>query len=179
VYHEPAPAASMTRLSAALILRTGLAAARAAEARRHRAAHFVEELAEIPGVRTISPAEDAVPGYLRLPVLLPRGMKGVRRSSAARRLGIEASYPTPLPHLPAVRPRIAHPIGSFPGAESLVRRLVTLPTHDGLTPAEVRQVLHVLDGRRRVSAAPGPSSAPAEDRTAAPTGSVPAPDRPA
>lgn len=75
---------------------------------------------------------EAVAGWLRLPLLVPQADVARWRSSAARRLGIYASYPLPLPHLPALRSRHTLVQTEFPGAESLSARLFTLPTHSQL-----------------------------------------------
>lgn len=132
VYHPPQQPLALPRTAAALLRRTRGAAEREASARRRNARALLDAIAGIPGIRPIQPVNGAEPGYLRLPVLidapLPRG---------AARLGIGAGYPSPLSAVPALRPQVTGPERHRPGAESLVARLVTLPTHSLVTARDI------------------------------------------
>ena len=63
----------------------------------------------------------------------------------ARRLGVAPGYPTTLAALGAVRERLTRPHGRWPGAEELVRGLVTLPTHSLVSAAERDEMLRLLE----------------------------------
>ena len=52
------------------------------------------------------------------------------------RLGVMPSYPSTLASLPQVRAQLARVARRLPGAEQLVRELVTLPTHSLLTEGD-------------------------------------------
>ena len=70
-----------------------------------------------------------MPGYLRLPVLLPDGISGFPSVRRANALGIARGYPAPLMDLAPLQPFHVGAASAFPGAERLVQELVTLPTH--------------------------------------------------
>ena len=80
-------------------------------------------------VRMVALPPDAVPGYLRLPVLLPHGIDGFHSVRRAKALGLTRGYPISLTELEPLGPFQADPPIPCPGAERLVRGLVTLPTH--------------------------------------------------
>ena len=132
-YREPTAAGPMAPYAAALALGTRSASRAEATLRRSHAELMLRELDAaglIPDpVRTVTPPPDAISGYLRLPVLLARGMDGVPSVRRARALGIGRGYPRPLMELAPLRPFQVDPATSCPGAERLVRGLVTLPTH--------------------------------------------------
>lgn len=144
VYRDPTVPRPMPRAAAAILEATRDDAAAEAEARRRNARCYLEALSpEGPGT-PIRPPQDAVPGYLRLPLRLPAGLPGLADPRAAERLGIAPSYPMPLPSLPPIRPLIAAPPAPHPGAATLARQLITLPTHSRLTAAEQQEVLRLI-----------------------------------
>ncbi|HZC77977.1 MAG TPA: DegT/DnrJ/EryC1/StrS family aminotransferase, partial [Ktedonobacterales bacterium] len=145
-YHEPQPLRAMSRTAAALLERTLPHATREAAARRANAAALLQPLESRAGVRTIPPAEGGTPGFLRLPLLLARGLDGLADPTAARRLGVARGYPSTLAALPPVAQRLVHK-GSWPGAEQLVRELVTLPTHSWVGEADREALVRLVDGR--------------------------------
>ncbi len=142
-YKDAVPPRSMGRGAAALALRSREAAAREARRRRENAAAF---LTELPSLRIPRPPADAESSYLRLPIRLARGLAGFADPAAARRLGIAASYPSTLRVLPKLAPLLAASAERFPGAETLVGELVTLPTHTLVRPAERAQIIGLLEG---------------------------------
>jgi dTDP-4-amino-4,6-dideoxygalactose transaminase len=150
VYHPPTPVRSMTPLSADLVARTRAAAEAEAAVRRRNARKWLSELRGYPMVRLLAPAPDAVAGYLRLPIRMPAGLGSLSTPSDARRLGVAASYPTVLAELPPVRARLVT-ARSSPGADVLVRELLTIPTHSLLREPERRALGRLLRATRMVA----------------------------
>lgn len=129
IYHEVPPGRPMTRAAAAAALAHLAASSHEAERRRNAARGLSEALrgSAIQPVRALSGAS---PSYLRLPVRVPGGSAQLMMDPRAGRLGVAVGYPATLAQLPAVRRRLdAVPGMRWPGAEELVRGLVTLPTH--------------------------------------------------
>ena len=123
----------MGRNAATLALGTKKASLAEVERRRSAAESLLQALEGaglIPDpVRTLAPPRDAVPGYLRLPVLLPGGISGFPFPQRAKALGIAQAYPVVLTELGPLRPLHVGTSADCSGAGLLVRGLVTLPTH--------------------------------------------------
>jgi len=96
----------------------------------------------LDGVRPITHPDGI---YLRLPVLLRD--KAAKRESCARSqeygAGISSSYPTTVQDIPELAGRIVD--RTCPGAQEVVDRLVTLPTHEFVTESD-RVTIHRLLG---------------------------------
>jgi dTDP-4-amino-4,6-dideoxygalactose transaminase len=130
-----------------MMTRTFPFASREARQRRDVAADLLGRLPADSRIRPITPAA-GVAGYLRLPVLLSRGMAGFGDPGRAERLGFAAGYPAILAALEPVRQRLFGPANRWPGAVDLTRRLVTLPTHSRLTVQDRDALLEALDRYR-------------------------------
>lgn len=143
-YHDPQPPAAMTRTAAALLEHTAALAAREALARRANTEWLLDRLSGRPHLRTVCPPAGSAPGYLRLPLRASRGLAGFGDRSRAVRLGVMPSYPSTLAALPQVRARLTRVTGRWPGAEELVRQLVTVPTHSLLTEGDREALTHLL-----------------------------------
>lgn len=80
----------------------------------------------VPGYR-----ENESPIYLRLPLLLRDRPSRDRAISELRKRGIQAStmYPSTIRRLPGVERYLTSEEDDYPGAEEVVSRLLTLPTH--------------------------------------------------
>jgi len=128
-YHDAEAPACMTRTAAALLESTREIAAREAITRRANAEFLLERLPSDGSLRRICAPVGSVPGYLRLPIRTRRGLIDFENPADARRLGIMRSYPGTLATLPSVRERLVPVTRRWPGAEDLVRQLVTFPTH--------------------------------------------------
>lgn len=144
IYHEPTPASRMNLFSAALLVRTEQAAAREARVRRENAAFWDRSLASLAAGQVPRVAREDVGGYLRYPLRVPRP-SDVRDVARIRRLGIARSYPMPLTRLPTVVERLALVTERFPGADTLVAELVTLPTHSMLSARGRAGILTILE----------------------------------
>ena len=67
-------------------------------------------------------------------------------AAVATRLGAARSYPSSLGALAAVRARLVGPARRWPGAEELVRDLVTLPTHSLLSERDLEALTKSVTG---------------------------------
>ncbi len=146
-YRNPDAPRRMAPATAALLLASRAAADVEAAARRLAAADYRRCLVAIPAVIPLLPVAHAQPGYLRFAIRLRRGVAGFGDPARAHGLGIAPGYPATLSELPALRARLAPAsrAGRFAGAETLVRELVTLPTHSLVTPAERRTIIGLLE----------------------------------
>lgn len=153
-YREPSPARELGSVSAVLLEATREAAARAAVSRRALAGELLMRLPAGGGVLPVEPLPGASPGYLRLPLRVPGGGRHLASSREARRLGIASGYPSPLAELPALRALLSGGPKSWPGAEALVRELITLPTHPLVTGADLDSLARWLVKVASPSASP-------------------------
>lgn len=142
-YRAPSPIRLMSRASAAMLLSTLIMARREAAVRRAIGTALAAAAATF-GLRPIPVARHASPGYLRYPLLVPGGMRGVKSAGRAQALGCAASYPRLIPELPALDGRALEASENYPGARVLVQDLVTLPTHSRLRLWETRAILGML-----------------------------------
>ena len=146
LYHDPGPLVRIARASAALILSTEDAARHEVAARRVRAAAWRDDLPDRLSETLPSPVQGGVSADLRFPFLAPPG-DAARRSILKRvqRFGAAPGYPAVLRDIPAVAPTVAGSQQRFlDGAETLVSRLVTLPTHTFVTDREVSEATAIL-----------------------------------
>jgi dTDP-4-amino-4,6-dideoxygalactose transaminase len=145
-YREPQDPRAMSRTAAALLERMLPAATHEAEQRRANATALLARLDSRPEVRTITPVAEGSPGFLRLPLLVARGLDGCADAALARRVGVARGYPTTLAALAPVAQRLVHK-GHWPGAEQLARELVTLPTHSWVSEADREGLVGLLERR--------------------------------
>lgn len=121
-------ARAMGRLDAINAARSGVAAA------------LEQRLERVPGVRTLDVQPGAVPVHLRLPVLPAACEWPGDTVPEAPRLGLVRSYPLSLQDLAAQTPSLAAhllPGPDCPTARWLAATLLTLPTHAGVTHADM------------------------------------------
>lgn len=152
-YHAPTEPRSISNAVAALVLETEEAAGHEVERRRANAARLDALLDGLPRCHRFGAPDGAVPGWLRYPVRLAAGTADVLRRRG-RRLGVAAAYPDTLAHLPALAQRLTSGRRVWPGAEALVRELVTLPTHSRLRQAELIEVVRLVEDTVRGAAGP-------------------------
>lgn len=144
VYHPPRSPAAMGERSAALVLSTRTLAETEARRRRSAAAWYHRELPRTRERLLLpTPPFGAVPGYLRFPIRVPEGSAALLSRPGARRAGLAPTYPKPIGELPALRDRIRGQ-ASGPGADELVRELLTLPTHGLVSDREREGILDLL-----------------------------------
>lgn len=149
-YQDPMPPREVTKFSSALIARTYDRSAAEIARRRTNAAQWLRELPPELASRVPPVHPDGTGGFLRLPLRLPHWRDRDKSPTAARRLGVARSYPRTLAQLPAVAPLLMDTHARFPGAETLSRELVTLPTHSRMgARARKDVVLMLADATRR------------------------------
>jgi len=147
VYHPPHPASGLSALAAGVLTITTALAPAEAEARRRNASVLLHRLRGGPG-HLVSPPAGARPGWLRLPLRLPdRPSVDLAVDPRARSLGVYPGYPLVLGDLPGFARRLVERETPMPGARTLARELVTLPTHGALKTADLERILTWLGGQ--------------------------------
>lgn len=139
-YRDAPPVSTMTRAAAALLESTWESSLCEADRRRANAAELLARLSPCADVRTIELPCGGTAGYVRLPLRLKGGLAGFPDPMAASALGVAPTYPSVLAAIPQVQARLVGPERAWPGAETLARELVTLPTHS-LLGARDREAL--------------------------------------
>lgn len=96
---------------------------------------------EIPGYGV-----ESCPAYVRLPVLARTQEVRDYAIERLRNRGIVASrmYPTTIHNIPGIRDRLAGESSEFPGAERVVRCLLTLPTHPYVSHYDIDAIISCL-----------------------------------
>lgn len=84
--------------------------------------------------------------YLRLPVLAESREARDESIARLRRYGIVATqmYPTTIPQIKQALPNLVGSEGDFPGAQLVVERLFTLPTHSYVTERDIERIFKAL-----------------------------------
>ena len=123
---------------------------RAEASKRRSAAESLLRALELAGltpdpVRTVTPPAGVVPGYLRLPVVLPNGISGFPSVRRANALGMGGGYPGPLTELVPLQPLHVGVSSVFPGAERLIHGLVTLPTHSLMRGRDRERIVREME----------------------------------
>ena len=140
VYRAPGTLTTIDRSAAMALIETEQEAEHEAAMRRANADELVGAIADNPRLKPVSVPSGGTAGYLRLPVRAPRGMQSFASPSDAQLLGIAPSYPSVLSELPQLAGQRVGAPGSFAGARTLVRELVTVPTHSLLAPADIAAI---------------------------------------
>lgn len=115
-------------------------------ARRANAAAYLDRLAAVPGIRTVTPVATAHPVYLRLPVLCASEAVKQRAIAALTAAGIGASgsYPASLADVPEVQALMSGGPAAADGGREVARCIVTLPTHPYVTIADIDRAVAAL-----------------------------------
>lgn len=158
-FHAPEVPTRLSPAAAGLALATAETARAHAALRREHARHLAQCLAGTP-VRTVEVPEAGEAGFLRFPVRVPNAP---RAAAMLRRLGVVASYPRMLAQLPELSRSMVWQPRDWPGAETLVRELLTLPVHGLVSKGERERTaaaLSLLCGGAPLSATGGRRPAP-------------------
>jgi len=110
--------------------------------RRENAAWLRAEIEGIEGIEVPRPIEGAEPAYLRFPILArdERHRSHLLRRFLRAGIGASISYPTAIEDIPGIQRYLADTQLRCPGARSIARRIITLPTHPYVTRADVEKI---------------------------------------
>jgi perosamine synthetase len=145
VYHDPRDVSGMSESAATSLLANREVSVEEAVQRRATATAMISWLRDIRGIDPVMPVPSAVPGFLRLPVLLANGSQMDGHWEHAQRLGIARSYPLSLRRLSVLRSRMVVELPN-PGADSLATLLITLPTHSLVSSRDMTGIRAMLTG---------------------------------
>lgn len=86
--------------------------------------------------------------YLRLPVLAESRKLRDESITRLRRRGVVATqmYPTTIPQIKQALSHLVGSEGDFPGAQTVVDRLFTLPTHPYVNKSDINKIISCLIG---------------------------------
>ena len=116
--------------------------------RRHHADQLRSGIEGVEGIEIPRPGEGTSPVYLRFPIL---ARDEAHRSHLLRRLreaeiGASASYPTAIGDIPGIGSYLARRQEACPGARVIAGRILTLPTHPGVTPRDIEAMVSIIRG---------------------------------
>ncbi len=141
VYHPAGEPASMS-LGPCSLLESALALEPADLSVRRSSAQAYDAMSRsVGGLATTATLPSAEPGYLRYPL---RDVGETRGSDA--RLGILRSYPITLAEQEELRPILVPDTAPLPGASTLGRTLLTLPTHRFVRDADRTRIAAWMAG---------------------------------
>jgi hypothetical protein len=153
-YHRLRATRPIASLAVRLLERTWMEAHHEAAVRRRNGRGYLEALTALGAHPHLRPHAPRIPahgraGYLRFPVRLTFGWAGLENEALARQAGVAPGYPSTLAAIPDVRELMGSPTGlwRWPGADYLVREVVTLPTHSFVTEADRAAALRAVGGR--------------------------------
>jgi len=139
VYRRARETCGMSPFALGVLRRTLDSADGEAASRRAHAERLLARIGLDGGrVQAVRTSASAVPGYLRLPLLVSDEWRERFGSPTAKRLGIMPGYPGILSELVGFGARVRNGSARFPGASRLVARLFTLPTHGLLSERDLR-----------------------------------------
>lgn len=98
------------------------------------------------GIEIPRPVAGANPVYVRFPIL---ARDETHRSYLLRRLsaagiGASMSYPTAIGDIPGIQRYLVRDQQPCPGARGVARRIITLPTHPHVTPADIKRMVAII-----------------------------------
>jgi dTDP-4-amino-4,6-dideoxygalactose transaminase len=116
--------------------------------RREHADHIRAGIEGVEGIEVPQPAEGAKPVYQRFPILTRHESHRADLLQRFRKAGIVASssYPSSIGDIPGIASHLAADQGPCPGARSIARRILTLPTHAGVTPRDLELMVSIIRG---------------------------------
>jgi dTDP-4-amino-4,6-dideoxygalactose transaminase len=124
--------------------------------RREHAAHLRDGIEGVEGIELPQPVEGAQPVYLRFPILTrdERHRAGLLRRFRKAGVAASLSYPIAIGDIPDIARYLAPDQAACPNARSIATRILTLPTHSGVTPRDLEVMIGILreDHERRSEA---------------------------
>ena len=118
------------------------------ETRRNHADRLRSGIEGVEGIEIPRPVDGASPVYVRFPVLARDGAHRARLLERLRRAGIGAStsYPTAIADIPGIESYLARHQEVCPGAREIAARILTLPTHPGVTARDIQMIVEAIRG---------------------------------
>lgn len=115
-------------------------------ARRARADALRAGIDGVEGIEIPRPLAKTSPIYLRFPILARDSAHRSILLARLREAGISASasYPTPVGDIPGIARYLAPDQEPCPGAASVAARILTLPTHPGVTLRDVERIVAIV-----------------------------------
>jgi dTDP-4-amino-4,6-dideoxygalactose transaminase len=140
------PVTSMVEISKALLPQLIAKVADMNRIRRNNAAVIARALAANPKLRTPERSADSQPTFIRFPVIAPDEDTRNRAVGRLRRAGIGATsfYPSAICDIPGIADHMSANDFHRPQAESLARRLLTLPTHPFVRRDDLNRMIAIL-----------------------------------
>jgi len=126
--------------------------------RREHADHIRAGIEGVEGIDVPQPAEGAKPVYQRFPILTRHERHRAELLRRFRKAGIVASpsYPSSIGDIPGIASYVAPDQAPCPSARSIARRILTLPTHAGVTTRDLDVMVRIIRaGHQRQSEAFG------------------------
>jgi len=116
--------------------------------RRDNAHQLQAGIEGVEGIEIPQPVKEAATVYLRFPILARDGTHRLRLLNRLRAAGIGASgsYPTAIGDIPGISRYLAQDQQPCPGAASIAKRIITLPTHPYVTVADVDKMIEIVRG---------------------------------
>ncbi len=145
VYDESFEIEKLTDLQTVLLAYMTSELHRINEIRARNASSLIDGLGGL-GLRIPGSDSKAPPSYLRLPVIMPNRESRAEAICRLRRNGITATsmYPGKISDITGIGPKLAKLQGEYPGAAIVVERLLTLPTHEYVTDADIHTIVETL-----------------------------------
>jgi len=112
------------------------------EARRAHAKYYDKLLSKIPGITLTTEAPEAVSVY-HLYVIQAEDRDGLQKFLSAKGISTGLHYPMPL-HLQKAYAHMGLAGGSFPVAEKVAGRLLSLPMYPELTNEQIEYVVDAI-----------------------------------
>ncbi len=116
--------------------------------RREHADRLRAGIEGVEGIEVPRPLEKADPVYLRFPILArdDRQRSGLLRRFRATGIVASPSYPTSIGDIPGIGRYLAPDQEPCPGARSIATRILTLPTHPGVTLRDIEVMVGIIRG---------------------------------
>lgn len=114
--------------------------------RRIRADELRSGIEGVEGIEIPRPLASVSPVYLRLPILTRDAAHRANLLTRLKAAGISASpsYPTAIGDIPGIARYLATDQVPCPGAASVAARILTLPTHPGVTSGDVERMVTII-----------------------------------
>lgn len=145
VYATDYPLHQYNGLLAALADRMLMRLEEFTQIRRRHASQLMEEFRHIKGLSMIQPTPSASPVYLRLPIVVddPATRERLVRELNKAGIGATKSYPRSLADLEPLSHVSCAGVVQATGGRYVADRIVTLPTHPLVSPADLQRMVRV------------------------------------